>query len=57
MKFANATNLYRKSGVAEWRDLRFAVMEKRPPEAIRRWHIRLARKANRRSHHSAIATA
>ena len=23
MMFANATNIYRKSGVAEWRDLRF----------------------------------
>jgi hypothetical protein len=23
MKFASATNLYRKSGVAQWRDLRF----------------------------------
>jgi hypothetical protein len=23
MKFANATNLNRKSGVAQWRDLRF----------------------------------
>jgi hypothetical protein len=23
MKFANATNLNRKSGVAKWRDLRF----------------------------------
>src|SRR6202043_3922626 len=23
MKFARATNIYRKSGVAEWRDLRF----------------------------------
>jgi hypothetical protein len=23
MKLANATNLYRKSGVAEWRDLQF----------------------------------
>ena len=25
MKFANATNINRKSGVAEWRDLRFPV--------------------------------
>jgi hypothetical protein len=25
MKFANATNLDRKSGVAQWRDLRFLV--------------------------------
>jgi hypothetical protein len=24
MKFANATNLDRKSGVAQWRDLRFS---------------------------------
>jgi hypothetical protein len=24
MKFANATNINRKSGVAEWRDLRFS---------------------------------
>jgi hypothetical protein len=26
MKFANATNLDRKSGVAQWRDLRFPVL-------------------------------
>ena len=25
MKLANATNLHRKSGVAQWRDLRFAL--------------------------------
>jgi hypothetical protein len=30
--FANATNLDRKSGVAERRDLRFALVEKRNPE-------------------------
>jgi hypothetical protein len=24
MKLASATNLYRKSGVAQWRDLRFS---------------------------------
>ena len=24
MKFANATNINRKSGVAQWRDLRFS---------------------------------
>jgi hypothetical protein len=35
MKFANATKFDRKSGVAQWRDLRFASMEKRNPEAIR----------------------
>jgi hypothetical protein len=27
MKFANATNLNRKSGGAQWRDLRFAQSE------------------------------
>ncbi len=26
MKFANATNINRKSGVAEWRDLRFLYL-------------------------------
>ena len=26
MKFANATNLHRKSGVAQWRDLLFPVL-------------------------------
>jgi hypothetical protein len=35
MKFANATDLDRKSGVAQGRDLQFASMEKRNPEAIR----------------------
>jgi hypothetical protein len=25
MMFANATNFYRKSGVAQWRDLRFPL--------------------------------
>jgi len=37
MKFADATNLYRKSGVAE----RFALIEKRNLEAIRPRYIRL----------------
>jgi hypothetical protein len=41
MKFANATNLYRKSGVAE---LQFALTEKRNPEAILPRKIRCARK-------------
>ena len=36
--FANATDLNRKSGVAQWRDLRFALMEKRNLEAIRSRH-------------------
>ena len=31
MKFANATNLDRKSGGAQWRDLRFAFGFKRMP--------------------------
>jgi hypothetical protein len=44
MKFANATNLNRKSGVAKWRDLRFALMEKRNLEAICPRHIRCDRK-------------
>jgi hypothetical protein len=26
MKFANATNINRKSGVAQWRDLRFSFI-------------------------------
>ena len=30
MKFANATELYRKSGVAKWRDLRFAFSAPQP---------------------------
>jgi hypothetical protein len=29
MKFANATNLHRKSGVAQWRDLLFLFRFKR----------------------------
>ncbi len=29
MKRANATNLFRKSGVAQWRDLRLTSMKKR----------------------------
>ena len=44
MKFANATNLNRKSGGAQWRDLLFAFMEKRNLEAICPGHIRCARK-------------
>jgi hypothetical protein len=48
MKPANATNLDRKSGVAQRRDLRFALMEKRNL-AIRPRHIRFCRKWNRRS--------
>jgi hypothetical protein len=49
MKFPNATKFDRKSGVAQGRDLQFALMEKRNPEAIRSWHIRCARKRNCRS--------
>jgi hypothetical protein len=41
MQLANAANLDRKSGVAQWRDLRFALMEKRNPETIRPRGIRL----------------
>ena len=44
MKFANATNLDRKSGVAERRDLLFTLMEEWNPEAIRPRQIRCARK-------------
>ena len=44
MKFANATNLDRKSGVAEGRDLQFALMDKRNPQAIRQLRFRCARK-------------
>ena len=48
MKFANATNLNRKSGVAQWRDLRFHSFPtqtrkkyaletgRSPPQAVRR---------------------
>ena len=53
MKPADATNLDRKSGVAQRRDLRFTLMEKRNLEAIRPRHIRFCRKWNRRSLHSA----
>jgi hypothetical protein len=49
MKFANATNLHRKSGVAQGMDLLFALMEKRNLEAICPRHIRCARKGNCRS--------
>jgi hypothetical protein len=49
MKPANATNLFRKSGVAQRRDLRFALMEKRNLEVIRPRHIRFCLKWNRRS--------
>ncbi len=48
MKFANATKLDRKSGVAEGRDLQFLLMEKPSPEAIDP-RVRCARKWNRRS--------
>ena len=44
MKFANATQFDRKSGVAQRRDLQFAFMEKRNPEAIRPRRIRCTRK-------------
>jgi hypothetical protein len=30
MQFADATKLYRKSGVAKWRDLQFASPEGKP---------------------------
>jgi hypothetical protein len=44
MKFANATNLDRKSGVAQWRDLRFAVRCGRiPPAAASQLEDHLAR--------------
>jgi hypothetical protein len=29
MMFANATNIHRKSGVAQWRDLRFFYFSRR----------------------------
>jgi hypothetical protein len=35
MEFANAASLNRKFGVAEGRDLQFALMEKQNPEALR----------------------
>jgi hypothetical protein len=35
MKLVNTTKFDRKSGVAQWRDLPFAFMEKRNSEAIR----------------------
>ena len=38
MKLANATNLHRKSGVAQRRDLQFALMEKRNPEQFTHAH-------------------
>ena len=44
MKFANATNLNTKSGVAQGRDLLFHLMAKRNPEAILPRHFRFARK-------------
>ncbi len=44
MRLANATKFDRKSGVAQWRDLRFALMEKRNPETIRPRRIRLCPK-------------
>jgi hypothetical protein len=44
VKFANATNFDRKSGVAEGRDLQSALMEKQNPEAIRPRRIRLCPK-------------
>jgi hypothetical protein len=44
MKFANATNLNRKSGEAEGRDLQFALVEKRNSEAIRPRYIRGTRR-------------
>jgi hypothetical protein len=31
MMFANATNFYRKSGVAQWRDLRFSFLSSTIP--------------------------
>jgi hypothetical protein len=43
-QFLNATRFDRKSGVAQGRDLQFALMEKRNPEAIRSFHIRCGRK-------------
>jgi len=34
MKFASATNFYRKSGVAEWRDLRFSFSSHADSKAL-----------------------
>jgi hypothetical protein len=44
MRFANANKLHRKSGEAKPRDLQFALMAKRNPEAILPRHFRFARK-------------
>jgi hypothetical protein len=44
MKFANATNLNWKSGVAQGRDLQFPLMAKRKPDVIRPRHFRCAGK-------------
>jgi len=53
MKFANATNLNRKSGVAQWRDLLFHFRAQR----MCRWQIasrfRFSINANNRSLHCA----
>ena len=45
MKLANATKFDSKSGVAQRRDLQFALTEKRNQDAIRSRHFRPARKA------------
>ena len=34
MMFTSATNFYRKSGVAEWRDLRFLLVARPAPGKI-----------------------
>jgi hypothetical protein len=36
MMFANATNFYRKSGVAQWRDLRFLLVARPSTEKNQR---------------------
>jgi hypothetical protein len=43
MEFDDATNLNRKSGGAQGRDLLFALMGKQNLEAISQRHIRCAR--------------
>ena len=53
MKFANATNLDKKSGGARRRDLRFTFGLKRMPGGRIVSGFRLSVKANRRSLHCA----
>ena len=49
MRFANATKLYRKSGVAQWRDLRFHFRQKRMCRGRIASRFRFSIKVNRRS--------